>query len=532
MRRRSSLASQFLVIQLCVVLLAVAAVAATSVAGADKAFRTEQGQRLRSAAENLASHPVVRSSLADLASLDLQRAASGQAATTQAVYGVQYVLIADTRALVHADTHGTAGTAAPLGTSEVLSGRSWVGVVDEGGTHLVAHVPVLDPDRGEIIGLVVVGVPYPALLELFRDAVPNLLVYLLLGTAVGGIGSLLLARRVKRQTMGLEPGEIVGLMEHREAMLHGIKEGVLGVDSAGRVTLLNDEAVRLLGVPEDSVGEPLDALPLERAVLDVLAGRTTGDDQIVLRDDRVLVLNRMPVRVRGRVVGSVTTLRDRTELTALRRELDLSRHTTDTLRAQAHDFTNRLHTIAGLVELGEYEEAVRYVNQATQLRERLTRDVAGAVAEPALAALLIAKSSLAAEQGVQLKIAPGSALGAVDDALATDLVTVVGNLVNNALDAVDPGGWVEVGVRTTEDEVVVTVRDSGAGVAAELAEEVFRQGFTTKAGGSHRGLGLALTRLICTRRGGGIDVSGSRFTARIPLAATPGGADRQTAVAA
>jgi sensor histidine kinase regulating citrate/malate metabolism len=267
-------------------------------------------------------------------------------------------------------------------------------------------------------------------------------------------------------------------------------------------------------------------------VLDVLAGRTTGDDQIVLRDDRVLVLNRMPVRVRGRVVGSVTTLRDRTELTALRRELDLSRHTTDTLRAQAHDFTNRLHTIAGLVELGEYEEAVRYVNQATQLRERLTRDVAGAVAEPALAALLIAKSSLAAEQGVQLKIAPGSALGAVDDALATDLVTVVGNLVNNALDAVDPGGWVEVGVRTTEDEVVVTVRDSGAGVAAELAEEVFRQGFTTKAGGSHRGLGLALTRLICTRRGGGIDVSGSRFTARIPLAATPGGADRQTAVAA
>jgi sensor histidine kinase regulating citrate/malate metabolism len=532
MRRRSSLAGQFLVIQLCVVLLAVIAVAATSLAGADKAFRTEQGQRLRSAAENLASQAVVREALANLADSEYQRSASSRAETTRVVYGAQFVLIANTRALVHADTQGIAGTPVPLGESDVLAGRSWVGVIDDDGAHLVAYVPVLDPEHGEIIGFVVVGVDYPALIELFRAAVPNLLVYLLLGAAVGGIGSLLLARRVKRQTMGLEPGEIAGLVEHREAMLHGIKEGVIGLDAAERVTLVNDEAVRLLGLPEHPVGRSLETLPLDTAVLDVLTGRVAGDDQIVLRGDRVLVLNRMPVRVRDRDVGSVTTLRDRTELTALRRELDVSRHTTDTLRAQAHDFTNRLHTIAGLVELGEYDEVVRYVNRATQLREHITRNVAAVITEPSLAAMLIAKSSLAAEQGVQLRIAPESALDTVDDALATDLVTVVGNLVNNAIDALQPGGWVEVGVRAIDGEVVVTVRDSGAGVAAELAEEVFRQGFTTKAGGGHRGLGLALTRLICTRRGGGIEVSGSTFTARFPLTATPAGIDRHEAVTA
>jgi NAD+ synthase (glutamine-hydrolysing) len=345
-------------------------------------------------------------------------------------------------------------------------------------------------------------------------------------------GSLLLARRVKRQTMGLEPGEITGLVEHREAMLHGIKEGVIGIDADDRVTLINDEAVRLLGLPAQSVGQILTVLRLEAPVLDVLTGRVTGDDQVVLQDDRVLVLNRMPVRVRGREVGAVTTLRDRTEMTALRRELDVSRHATDTLRAQAHDFTNRLHTIAGLVELGEYEEVVHYINRANELQEDLARDVATAIAEPALAALLIAKSSLAAEQGVQLRISPDSSLAVVDDALASDLVTVVGNLVDNALDALDPDGWVEVSVRTTDDVVVITVRDSGAGIAPGLAEDVFRQGFTTKGRSGHRGLGLALIRMICARRGGGIDVEGSTFSAWIPYPSAPAKATRRTAAQA
>jgi sensor histidine kinase regulating citrate/malate metabolism len=250
----------------------------------------------------------------------------------------------------------------------------------------------------------------------------------------------------------------------------------------------------------------------------VLTGKITGPDQVVVRDDKVLVLNQMPVVVRGRLAGSVTTLRDRTELAVLRRELDVSRHTTDTLRAQAHEFTNKLHTVAGLVELGEYNEVIRYITLASQAHEQLICEVTSRIADPALGAVLIAKASLAAEQNVELRIAPDAAMEPLDETLAADLVTVVGNLVDNALDALSPGDWVEVGARTSHGEITVTVRDSGEGVAPDMIDEVFTLGFTTKSGDGHRGLGLAMARLLCARRGGTIDVQGSVFTVRLPLA--------------
>ncbi|WP_326558849.1 sensor histidine kinase [Micromonospora sp. NBC_01796] len=513
MRQRMSLAGQFLLLQLGIVLLVVGAVAAVSIAESDAAFRREEGARLRSVGENAAINRTVRLGLGDPTG---QEALASVAESARAVSGASYVLITDaTGKLV---TGPDAGTPAVLGTSDGLAGRSWVGVVDDGSKALVAHVPVLDERDGGFLGLIVVGHVYPTLPEQLAAGVTNLLTYLLLGGVLGVAGSLLLARRVKRQTLGLEPDEITGLVEHREAMLHGIKEGVLGTDAADRVTLVNDEAVRLLGLPASPVGQSLHAQPMEPRLRDVLTGRVSGVDQIVLSDDRVLVLNRRPVLVRGRRVGSVTTLRDRTELTALRRELDVSRHTTDTLRAQAHEFSNRLHTIAGLVELGEHDEVVRYITRASQVHEALNRDVTSLIRDPALAALLIAKASLAAEQGVQLVIAADSDLPVVDERLAGDLVTVIGNLIDNALDAIGPGGRVEAGVRVHDGEVHVTVSDSGPGVPEELVEEVFRQGYSTKDESlGHHGLGLALIRLICQHRGGSVQVRGSSFVARLPL---------------
>jgi sensor histidine kinase regulating citrate/malate metabolism len=513
MRQRMSLAGQFLLLQLGIVLLVVSAVAAVSITESDAAFRREEGARLRSVGENAAINRTVRVRLGDPTG---QEALAAVAESARAVSGASYVLITDaTGRLV---TGPDAGTPAILGASDALSGRSWVGVVDDGSKALVAHVPVLDERDGHFLGLIVVGRSYPTLPEQLAAAGTNLLTYLLLGGALGVAGSLLLARRVKRQTLGLEPREITGLVEHREAMLHGIKEGVVGTDAADRITLVNDEAVRLLGLQDSPVGRSLHTQPMEPRLLDVLTGRVTGVDRIVLSDDRVLVLNRRPVVVRGRQVGSVTTLRDRTELTALRRELDASRQTTDTLRAQAHEFSNRLHTIAGLVELGEHDEVVRYIARASQVHEALDRDVTTRIQDPALAALLIAKASLAAEQGVQLMILPESDLPPVDERLSGDLVTVVGNLVDNALDASGPGGRVEVTVRAVDGEVRITVGDSGPGVPPELVDEVFRQGYSTKdETQGHHGLGLALARLICQHRGGSIGVRGSAFTARLRL---------------
>jgi two-component system, CitB family, sensor kinase len=217
-------------------------------------------------------------------------------------------------------------------------------------------------------------------------------------------------------------------------------------------------------------------------------------------------------------------MRDLTELRQLEQELGVTRQTTEALRAQAHEFANRLHTISGLLELAEYDEVLRYVKRLGSATQALAATVTERVDSPPLAALLIAKSSVAAERGIRLHLAPETRVGPVDEDLAEDLATVVGNLVDNALDAVGPlgGGEVAVSVVQADGDVAVEVRDSGPGVAPELIEEVFTSGFTTKAADSgYRGFGLALTRTICVRRGGAVGVrneDGAVFTARLPLA--------------
>ncbi|GGI98401.1 ATPase [Saccharopolyspora subtropica] len=524
LRVQGSLSRQLLSWQLVIIGLLLASVAVFSVAQTDTAFRATEGRKMLSVAEDLAATEGVRTSLADPYRRD---ALPIFAESARSLSGADHVIIADGRGTVLTSPDpGQRGQPLELGESTVLSGRSWVGEVRmDGVDSLVAHVPVISDDA-RIIGVVAAGRNTPDLLQGLRQAPENPLALLLFATVLGVAGSVLLARRVKRQTLGLEPQEITRLVEHREALLHGVREGVLGVDQQNRITLVNDQARRLLSLPDDCVGRDIDALDLNDRARDVLTGRTGGVDQIVLRRGRVVVLNRMPISS----VGAVVTMRDRTELVDLQRELAVHRDTTDTLRAQAHEFSNHLHTISGLVELGEYDELQRYVQRISHRHEQWHAEVTARVHDPATAALLIAKSSLAAERGVGLRLHEGSYLAEVDEQLSADLVTVLGNLVDNALDAlegapVDADRWVEVELRCT-DEVTVVVRDSGPGVAPGIVEEVFRHGFTTKAArGGERGLGLALTRQICRRRGGSVEVHnahGAVFTARLPL----GGAEK------
>lgn len=173
----------------------------------------------------------------------------------------------------------------------------------------------------------------------------------------------------------------------------------------------------------------------------------------------------MPVAVLDQPVGSVTTMRDLTELTVLQRELGVSRQATDALRAQAHEFANRLHTISGLIEMGDYDEVLGYVKRLGRVTQRVASAVTDRVGDPSLAALLVAKASLAAERGIDLQIAEATRLGRVDEQLSEDLTTVVGNLVDNAFDALaaTAGGSVEVGISKAGDAVLVTVRDSDPG---------------------------------------------------------------------
>jgi two-component system, CitB family, sensor kinase len=526
MIRKVSLAGQLLILQLGIVLVVLVAVSAVSVAQAQASFREVQGRKVIGAAERAAATPAVTQNLLDPAlRAPLAAIVDGLRVQADASYAL---LVGTDRRILTATDPGRVGQLLDLHGSNVLQGRAWEGVVTEGGVRsVVAHAPVLETRRdrtvGKTVGFVAVGADIPGFWDSLEGAVPNLLTYLGVATFLGVAGSLLLARRVKRQTLGLEPRAITRLAEHRDTMLHGIKEGVVGLDPQHRVTLVNDEAMRLLDLPADSVGRTLDELGVDRRLYEVLTGSTEGPDQIALLGERVLVLNRVPVASRGRAIGSVTTLRDRTELVSLQRELDVTRTTTDTLRAQAHEFSNQLHTISGLIELEEYHEVVRYVSRLTRSQARLNNKVTAHVEDPSVAALLIAKASQAGEQGVQLRLSDATRLGRVDEQLSADLTTVVGNLVDNALDAIGhaPDGWVTVEIAHENAHVRVIVRDSGPGVAPELAEEVFEHGFTTKAAANgQRGIGLALIRMVCTRRGGQVSVrndDGAVFTAELPV---------------
>jgi two-component system, CitB family, sensor kinase len=525
MIRRVSLAGQLLFLQLGIVLVVLAAVSAVSVAQAQASFREVHGRRVLSAAERAAATPLVTERLLDPAR---------RVALTATIDGYRdqadasYALLAGTdRRVLAATDPSQVGQLAELYGSNVLQGRAWEGVAIEGGVRsVVAHAPVLDSGdggTGRTLGFVALGANTPGFWDSLEGAIPNLLTYLGVASLLGVAGSLLLARRVKRQTLGLEPRAITRLAEHRDTMLHGIKEGVVGLDPKHRVTLVNDEAMRLLDLPADCVGQTLEELEVDRRLYEVLTGQAEGQDQIVLVGERVLILNRVPVSSRGRAIGSVTTLRDRTELVSLQRELDVTRTTTGTLRAQAHEFSNQLHTISGLIELEEYHEVVRYVSRLTRSQARLNDRVTSRVEDPSVAALLIAKASQASERGVQLRVSEATHLGRVDEQLSADLTTVVGNLVDNALDAIGyaPDGWVSVDIAQENGHVRVVVRDSGPGVAPELAEEVFEHGFTTKAAADgQRGIGLALIRMVCTRRGGQVSVNnddGAVFTAELPV---------------
>ncbi|MET0448821.1 MAG: ATP-binding protein [Aeromicrobium sp.] len=521
-RRRLTLAGQFLVLQLVVVAVVLAIVGAISVQQSNASFAAERGSQMRSVAEYLANQSVVRAQITgpvpstSLAPpIDRAVGLSGATEVTIADPSGQVLSSSDPRLV---------GQRAELGDSPVQDGRAWVGDVQTRGHRFVAgHAPIID-DEGRLVGLAIAEERYPSLWTRLTNAADELVLYLGAGAGLGVAGSWLVARRVKRRTRGLEPHEFATLADHREALLHSIREGVVAVGTDGRITMINDGARELLGLGDDVVGRMLDDLGLDAQVVDVLTGGSDSQDAVLLTGERVIVFNQRSASSRGQGIGTVTTMRDRTDLVSMQSQLSSNLSITDTLRAQTHEFANQLHTISGLVQLGEYDEVTSLVGVLTRRRAEITDAVTQRVADPAVAALLIAKSSVAAEAGVTLALAPSSALGPLSPATSADLTTIIGNLVDNAVDASKsgPSPAVTVALGETETDIVLEVRDNGPGVPDELADAIFTRGFSTKPdvlGG--RGIGLPLVRLISTQRHGTVTVDrdgGAVFSVRLPKA--------------
>lgn len=399
------------------------------------------------------------------------------------------------------------------------------------GRAIAARVPVLEPGSGRVLGVVIVGISTKAFDDQFSK---NLRVLGAMGGVlllIGVIGSVALARRWRGLTLGLRPGEITELVRSQAAVLQGIGEGVLATDTAGKTTFVNDEACRLLEIGNEP-GRPVDEIGLTPRVLDVFkaADSTPG---LATVGERIVVVSARPVSREGRELGTVLVARDRTDVESLTRQLDAVQVMSTVLRAQRHEFANRLHLLTGLLHGGHVEEGLQY------LEELLGSGPLGsalpgidAIRDAYLQAFLAAKGAAAREAGVTLTIGentwvPGRLV------LPVDVTTVLGNLLDNAIDAVRISGnavkEVEVELLQEGTTLHITVADSGDGVASGFVDQLFAEGTTTKPdsgipGG--RGIGLALSRQIARALGGDLLLAsagnaelrlrGAEFIARLP----------------
>lgn len=380
---------------------------------------------------------------------------------------------------------------------------------------------------GEVVGLVSAGIRVDEISKRVQGQLTALLAVAAGALALGAVGTYVVNAWLRRHTHGMNAAELSAMHDYHQAALHAVREGLLMLDGQYRVALINDGGRELLGVSGDVVGRSVADLGLPAPVTGALLASEPRVDEVHLTADRVLVLNTSPVSG-GEHRGTVVTLRDVTELQSLMGELDSERGFTQALRSQAHEAANRLHTVVSLIELGRAEEAVDFATAELELAQALTDQVVAAVSEPVLAALLLGKTSQANERGVELVVSEESRL---DDGLlppslpSRDLVTILGNLIDNAVDAAQGSvrGRVTVTAYTADGELVLRVSDTGAGVDPALADTVFQRGFSTKpAGPGGRGLGLALVRQAVSRHEGALTVAeadggGAEFEVRLPL---------------
>jgi two-component system CitB family sensor kinase len=401
------------------------------------------------------------------------------------------------------------------------------------GPSVRAVVPV-DDDEGEVVALIAAGVTVSNTEVVLGSRIATVIAAALAMIGIGAIIAWLLSRYLRRVTWGRGAEEMSRMFAYYEGVLHSIGEGLVLQDRSNAVVLYNDRAAELLGLPRREAGGreavPLAGLELPPAVAEVLGRTGAVVDEIAITPTHVLVIDRDVIvsrereRERGRGrgggrIGSVTTLRDHTELQELTGELETMTTLSDALRSQAHEFANRLHTIIALIELDRPADAAALASSELALSQALADRLLSAVEEPVLLALLLGKAAQASERAIAFDIDIPDRLEATP-VPARDLITIVGNLIDNALDAAaaTAAPRVEVGVAVAADELRIAVSDSGSG--PRDGERVFDLGVTTKRAAGH-GIGLALVRQTVTRLGGDIRVQGSTFEVRLPIAVAP-----------
>jgi len=529
---RWSLARRILALQAVVLIVALGAALAALLVDTNAETERTTDERVVAVASTVASAPSVRAAVT--ATYPAGEEISGPSALMQSFAedvrsrtGADFVVVMTPDGIRYTHPDPTQIGQEYRGSRDAaLAGG--VGVETYTGTlgpSVRAIVPVTDD--GRIVALVAVGVTVDHLDEATNRRLWVLGAIALGALLIGFVGTLLIARWVRRQTLGMGPQELARLFTYYDAVLASVHEGMVLLDGEGRIVSVNTEGRRLLGLTDAALGRTAGEVGLPEQISSLIDDPDSLTDELALSDERVLLISRRPVLVQDRTVGAVVTLRDHTELESLTGELDRVQGFSDALRAQAHESANRLHTVISLIELGETDHALTFAVAELQTAQGLADRVVEGVGNPAVAALLLAKSAQAAERGIDLTVRQGSYLPP-DTAPDQELVTIVGNLVDNAFDvlstmsAADGPRRVQVAGEVADDAVRISVTDTGPGLTPEQASAVFVRGWSTRTArgpAGDRGLGLALVAQAVGRCGGTVVAEpgrGARFLVTLP----------------
>lgn len=493
--------------------------------GIKEASNTNQNlaNKAMSIAEVIAQSPVVIEALEGKRNrADVQAFTS----TAQTATGVRFIVVMDMNRirLSHPNAANIGKRFVGGDEGPAIQGLQYVSVAKGTlGTSLRAFVPIRDA-QGTEIGVVSVGI----LLNHVRQVVlaSEQIIYLGIGIGLvaGIIGALVLATKIKRMLFGLEPAEIGKLWQERNALLESVREGVLAVNKDLEIIVANAEAVRMFrraGIYENPEGKGPDAYMPNghfQAVLE--SGRAEYDWEYDLFG-HTFVVNLVPIQVNDETIGVVATFRDKTELKHLAEQLTGVKLYAEALRAQTHEFMNRLHVILGLIHREQYDRLGSYISQITDRYQEEVGSVSGLIKDPVLAGYVLSKLSFARENSVHLYVSGEGALPEAKDAEVMDeIVTIIGNLIDNAFDAVATRTRKEIAIHFhyEADTFTFSISDSGGGIPNDIGDEIYHKGVSTK--GDQRGYGLFLVRRSVSRLGGTLELSnkpdGATFTVSIP----------------
>ena len=395
------------------------------------------------------------------------------------------------------------------------------------GTFIRAFIPIKDESLNQI-GVVVVGNKIPSITEIIADLADEISIIVLLTLIFGLIGSLMLANHIKKQMFQLEPHEIKRMLEERTATFHSINEGVIAIDNQENITIFNEKAKKIFNVTGDVAGKKIRSVLKDTRLPEIVErSRAVYNEQIIV-SGKVILSTRIPIRKDSEMIGAVAIFQDRTEVTKLAEELTGVKSFVEALRVQNHEHMNKLHTIAGLIQLGKADKALKLTFDASEEQENLSNFLSDKIRNDAIAGLLLSKVRRGKELGITVVIDPNSNLEEFPNRLDHhDFVLLLGNLIENAFGAFEHSERedrkIDISIEQTDEICAVLVEDNGSGIEEAILPKLYEKGFTAnKSGGT--GYGLYLVKQITEKGGGAIEVStgrdeGTSFTITFPMEA-------------